>query len=247
VLVTRAFVFSASLLLSTRGDVFSPRESNRAKDSPLTVGEFPIRELSRILCRTEDLGRTLFCLRGLRGQVPGTEAVMDVAKHERDGGGAIDPRVSGVPVQQVVKAAHDELRQLMRQRADIMKRIGTVKQTISGLANLFGDDVLGEDLLELIDRKPNGRQPGFTKACRIVLMEARGPLGAREVCQELERRAGDILVRHKDPMASVTTVLNRLVDYGEARSLTNDRGRRVWEWVSETDAPSNGVPLQASL
>ncbi len=158
---------------------------------------------------------------------------MEVAKNDRDGAGAIDPHVSGVPVQQVVRAAHDELRQLMRQRGEIMKRIGTVKQTISGLANLFGDDVLGEDLLELIDRKPNGRQPGFTKACRLVLMEARGPLGAREVCQELERRAGDILLRHKDPMASVTTVLNRLVDYGEARSLTNDRGRRVVGWGRE--------------
>jgi hypothetical protein len=171
---------------------------------------------------------------------------MDVARHDRDGAGEVDPRVSGVPVQQVVKAAHDELRQLMRQRAEIMKRIGTVKQTISGLANLFGDDVLGEDILELIDRKPNGRQPGFTKACRIVLMEARGPLGAREVCQELERRAPDILVRHKDPMASVTTVLNRLVDYGEARSLTNDRGRRVWEWVSESEPGSESLPTQVT-
>lgn len=161
---------------------------------------------------------------------------MDVGKQDRDAAGVMSTRESGVPVQQVVRAAHDELRLLMRQRADIMKRIGTVKQTISGLANLFGDDVLGEDLLELIDRKPNGRQPGFTKACRNVLMEARNPLGAREVCQVLERRAGDILVRHKDPMASVTTVLNRLVDYGEARSLTNDRGRRVWEWVSESDS-----------
>ncbi len=167
---------------------------------------------------------------------------MDVAKQDRDGAGEMDPRASGVPVQQVVRAAHDELRQLMRQRADIMKRIGTVKQTIAGLANLFGDEVLGEDLLELIDRKPNGRQPGFTKACRIVLMEARGPLGAREVCQELQRRAGDILLRHKDPMASVTTVLNRLVDYGEARSLTNDRGRRVWEWVSESDPSTDALP-----
>ncbi|MBI3644386.1 MAG: hypothetical protein HY233_00235 [Acidobacteriales bacterium] len=171
---------------------------------------------------------------------------MDVARHDRDGAGEMDPRVSGVPVQQVVKAAHDELRQLMRQRAEIMKRIGTVKQTISGLANLFGDDVLGEDLLELIDRKPNGRQPGFTKACRIVLMEARGPLGAREVCQELARRAPDVLLRHKDPMASVTTVLNRLVDYGEARSLTNDRGRRVWEWVSESDPGSEALPTQVT-
>ena len=76
--------------------------------------------------------------------------------------GSNDPHV-----QQVVKAAHDELRQLMRQRAEVMKRIGTVKQTIVGLANLFGDDVLNEELLELVDRKSNGRQPGFTKACQI--------------------------------------------------------------------------------
>src|SRR3982751_6390037 len=100
---------------------------------------------------------------------------MDIGKHDRDGTGAIDPGVSGVPVQQVVRAAHDELRQLMRQRADIMKRIGTVKQTISGLANLFGDDVLTDELLALVDRKSGGRQPGFTKACRMVLMAADKP------------------------------------------------------------------------
>src|SRR5205085_1915228 len=105
-------------------------------------------------------------MRDSRGQIPGLEAVMEVAKSDRDGAGAMDPRVSGVPVQQVVKAAHDELR---------------------------------------------------------------------------------ILMRHKDPMASVTTVLNRLVDYGEARSLTNDRGRRVWEWVSETDTGREPMAAQASL
>jgi hypothetical protein len=138
-------------------------------------------------------------------------------------------------VHQVVKAAHDELRQLLQQRAEIMKRIGTVKQTITGLADLFGEEALGDELLDLIDRKPNGRQPGFTKACRRVLMERARPMGARDVCAELERQAPAILARHKDPLASVTTVLNRLVDYGEARSLSNDRGRRVWEWVSEGD------------
>src|SRR2546426_8364576 len=142
---------------------------------------------------------------------------MDFAKHDREVAGAMDPRVSGVPVQQVVRAAHDELRQLMRQRADIMKRIGTVKQTISGLANLFGDDVLGEDLLELIDRKPNGRQPGFTKACRLVLMEARGPLGAREVCQELERRGGGVLLRPKESMAFGTNPLKSFGGHREGR------------------------------
>ena len=137
-------------------------------------------------------------------------------------------------VHEVVRQAQDELRQLMRQRADIMKRIGTVKQTIAGLANLFGDQILSDELLELIDRKPNGRQPGFTKACRMVLMEAQRSLSAREVCEQLQRKAPPVLDRHKDPLASVTTVLNRLVDYGEARSLVRENGRRAWEWVADT-------------
>jgi hypothetical protein len=136
-------------------------------------------------------------------------------------------------VQEVVKAAHEELRHLMRQRAEVMKRIGTVKQTIVGLANLFGDEVLGDELLELVDRKSGGRQPGFTKACRMVLMEAAKPLGAREVCDQIQQRMPPILVRHKDPLASVTTVLNRLVEYGEACTVMRENGRRAWQWVSD--------------
>jgi len=136
-------------------------------------------------------------------------------------------------VMEVVRTAHDELRQLVRQRAEIMKRIGTLKQTIAGLANLFGDDILGEDLLELVDRKTGGRQPGFTKACRMVLMEAGRPLSVREVCEQIQQRLPAVLMRHKDPLASVTTVLNRLVDYGEAQSVVRENGRRAWQWVSE--------------
>lgn len=138
-------------------------------------------------------------------------------------------------VQEVVRAAHEELRQLMRQRAELMKRIGTVKQTIVGLANLFGDAVLNDELLALVDRKSGGRQPGFTKACRMVLMEANKPLGAREVCDQIQQRMPPILVRHKDPLASVTTVLNRLVEYGEARTVMRENGRRAWQWVSEPE------------
>jgi hypothetical protein len=143
-------------------------------------------------------------------------------------------------VQEVVKAAHEELRQLMLQRAEVMKRIGTVKQTIVGLANLFGDEVLSEELLELVDRKSGGRQPGFTKACRMVLMEAERPLGAREVCEQIQQRIPPVLLRHKDPLASVTTVLNRLVEYGEARTVVRENGRRAWQWVSDPEAGSFG-------
>jgi hypothetical protein len=157
-----------------------------------------------------------------------------------NGNGSIKPseRYDVGHVQEVIRQAHDELRQLLQQRAEVMKRIGTVKQTIAGLANLFGDGVLNEELLELVDRKSNGRQPGFTKACRMMLMEAGRAMSARDICEYFQEKMPSMLARHKDPMASVTTVLNRLVDYGEAQAVVSN-GRRAWRWVAETaaDAP----------
>lgn len=138
-------------------------------------------------------------------------------------------------VEQVVRQAHEELRQLLQQRAEVMRRIGTIKQTIAGLANLFGDSVLNDELLEMVDRKSNGRQPGFTKACRMVLMDANRALSAREVCERIQQKVPPMLERHKDPMASVTTVLNRLVAYGEAKAVSLENGRRAWLWVADVE------------
>jgi hypothetical protein len=143
---------------------------------------------------------------------------------------------AGAPVHEVLRQAHEELSGLLQQRAHLMKRIGTVKQTISGLANLFGDGILNDELLHLVDRKPTGRQPGFTHACRVLLMEAGGALTVREVCARMGERMPAVLERHKDPLASLTTVLNRLVEYGEAQSLLDDHGRRSWVWIAEGKA-----------
>lgn len=146
-------------------------------------------------------------------------------------------------VQEVIQQAHDELRLLLQQRAEVMRRIGTVKQTISGLANLFGDAVLNEELMELVDRKSSGRQPGFTKACRMILMEAGRALNSRDICDYFQEKMPALLARHKDPMASVTTVLNRLVEYGEAEAVMLN-GRRAWRWVADAPVRSD-VPAQA--
>ena len=148
-------------------------------------------------------------------------------------------------VEEVVRQAHEELRQLLQQRAEVMRRIGTIKQTIAGLANLFGDGVLSDELLELVDRKSSGRQPGFTKACRMVLMDANRALSARDVCDRIQQKAPPMLARHKDPMASVTTVLNRLVAYGEARAVALENGRRAWQWVADPDSQLPGLPASA--
>lgn len=147
--------------------------------------------------------------------------------------------VANAPVQDVLQQAQQELRGLLQQRADLMKRIGTVKQTISGLASMFGDEILSDELLHLVDRKPSGRQPGFTQACRVLLMEGKDSLTVREVCTRMGERMPAVLERHKDPLASLTTVLNRLVEYGEAESSLDGHGRRTWRWIAEDRA--NGV------
>jgi hypothetical protein len=155
-------------------------------------------------------------------------------------------------VHEVIRSAERELHELLEQRAGLMRRIGTIKQTLAGLANIFGDCVLSDQLLTFLDRKSVSRQPGFTRACRVVLMDAKKPLGARFVCQALQQRFPELLERHKDPIASVTTVLNRLADYTEARCSLDANGRRVWEWIVEREnsadlllaAGSSRVPTQ---
>ena len=145
---------------------------------------------------------------------------------------AADPHV-----QEVIRSAERELHELLQRRAEIMKRIGTIKQTLAGLANLFGDSLLSDELLTFLDRKTASRQPGFTRACRVVLMESGKPLGARFVCQALQQKFPELLEHHKDPIASVTTVLNRLADYTEARCSLDANGRRVWEWIADREHP----------
>src|SRR5262249_37006866 len=109
--------------------------------------------------------------------------------------------------EEVVKRAWEELRSLRQQRSEIMRRIGTVRQTILGLASLFEGSMTDDELLDLNGRKAHGRQTGFTKAIRIVLMQSPTALRASEVRDRLDSQ-GISLMHHKGPLASVTTVLN---------------------------------------
>jgi hypothetical protein len=150
-------------------------------------------------------------------------------------------------VARVMDEVRKELQSLLCQRAATQKRIGTIKQTIMGLANLFGEEAIGKQVLDLVqDRSVHRQQPGFTSTCRRVLMESNRPLMTHEVCQEIGLRNPTLLAHHKEPMASVTTVLRRLVNYGEARLVSNDSGRSTWEWVADyTGFPprcDNGKP-----
>lgn len=143
--------------------------------------------------------------------------------------------VSALPhVQEVLRTAHQELSGLLRQRDEIMKRIGKIKQMLSGMANLFGESVLYDELRVALEGRPVDRRKGFTRACRQILMQSRAPLPLRYFIVELRRKFPEVADRHKDLSASVTTVFHRLATYGEARWSEDEKGGRVWEWVAET-------------
>lgn len=141
-------------------------------------------------------------------------------------------------VEKVIQSAHEELSELLRQRAAITRRIGTVNQTIVGLIKLFGEEILSDDL-KLLGRKAYRRGTGVTDSCRRVLMEAGGPVSAREVRDAIQKTRPEVLAKHKDPLATVNTVLGRLAEYGEAQALVSEEGRRAWQWSAETHSGPN--------
>jgi hypothetical protein len=158
-----------------------------------------------------------------------------IARNEASYGGLVNRYSPDVEV--IVKTAHDELRRLVQQRTEITKRIGTIKQTIVGLCNLFGDDELKDDLYQLVNGKAAARRSGITQACRRVLMDAGCPLTTRSVCDQIQQRNMLDQSCLKNLVAKVRTVLGRLAQYGEARTVVpHDNGPRTWEWVSEVEA-----------
>ncbi|MGA7929338.1 MAG: hypothetical protein WCA20_25475 [Candidatus Sulfotelmatobacter sp.] len=75
-----------------------------------------------------------------------------------------------------------------------------------------------------------------TQACRKVLMDAGCPLTARNVCEQIQQRTD--LPCSKNLVGAVTTVLSRLEQYGEARTVPRDSGPRGWVWVSGVEIGS---------
>jgi hypothetical protein len=142
-------------------------------------------------------------------------------------------------VEQVVARAHQELISLDQERTRIMERIGAIKQTIAGLANLFGEALLSDELLDLIDRRRGDPTSGLTRTCRMTLMESDLPLTTQCILEEIQRRQPKLLAHHKSPVASVTTILNRLVHYGEARITTTLSGKKAWQWATVRNEAAN--------
>lgn len=155
-------------------------------------------------------------------------------------------RQAGNPkVIKLIRVAQD-LDRLLAQRAEITQRIEVARQMLAGLAGEFGA-VAAAEVAGWAPRRTT-RQPGFTHACRTVLLEASGALTGREVQEQLRMKFPEIAGRHKDLGASVGTVLSRLVAYGEAQTAGDAANQKAW-WSAVKRQPVGGAGVgnEASL
>lgn len=135
----------------------------------------------------------------------------------------------------VIGLIKQELQLLLHKDAALLKRIRLIRQTLVGLADIFGPAIVHEDLQHLLCKyhRHDGKRshPGFTETCRRILMECSEPLTVRQVCERIRQDNPSLLARNKNPTASVAVVLKRLVSYGEALDGVNERDGRTWLWA----------------
>jgi hypothetical protein len=129
----------------------------------------------------------------------------------------------------VIGRLREELLVLSKQREEAVERIGVLKKTLTGLITVFGDSIVDHQLLSLLGHPESPRQSGLTKECRLALSGSPTALTARELCDRVQRSGA--LENHRNPMASVGVILNRLVGYGEVKAIL-DGGARRYQWIA---------------
>ena len=139
--------------------------------------------------------------------------------------------------ERVIGQIQCELQLLLAKHASIQKRIGVIKNTVIGLADVFGPDIINGELQQLLFTRAARRtprpQPGLTELCRQILRGSSLPLTVRQVYGVMQEKYPSVLSGHKNPTASLLVVLRRLVSYGEAEAKFSERGARIWVWAVE--------------
>jgi hypothetical protein len=119
------------------------------------------------------------------------------------------------PYAEALAAARAELESMLAKRDALDVRIARLRQSIAALAALC-DEPASQDL-------------GLTDAVRTVLRGSVEALAPTELKDRLDGLGVDIS-SHVNGLASVHTVLKRLVQSGEARSAEGYGGKTVFWW-----------------
>ena len=140
----------------------------------------------------------------------------------------------------VIGQLQSRLQVLKLERAAIVKRIGIIKKTIVGLADLCGSEVIKGELQALLPPHSGPRartRPGLTALCRQLLRETSEPLTLGEIMRRLQIKSPVQLAGHRHPENSLRVILGRLVAYGEAQTLRTKDGACSWNATTADAKP----------
>ena len=127
-----------------------------------------------------------------------------------------------------------EYEALGQQRQDIDKRLAEVAQTIGTLSRLCG----------LVPTVPLG----LTDACRLIVRGAGVPVTPADVRQRLQSIGFD-LEKYANDLAAIHTILKRLNESGELRSVPrgNEPGKHAYIWHHGPQAVLLGADIAAFM
>jgi hypothetical protein len=124
----------------------------------------------------------------------------------------------------------EEMVSLQKQLKEVEEEISAVKNTLYGLSVIFGEEVFSQQLLKAIRPNHTGKVRGLTAACQAVLIKASGPCSVSVVCNLVRAVNPLLLIHHRNPRASVMTVLRNFALRGQVVRGT-ENGRSVWRWA----------------
>jgi hypothetical protein len=145
------------------------------------------------------------------------------------------PPKNKTDLEQVVARIRLELLVLQQRQVALSKRISSIRNAVTGLAEIFGPELITAELRPLLcpplSRRSRPR-PGLTDVCRKSLRESSHPVTLPEILQIIRQQHPLVLANHKNPRVSVSVVLRRLVDYSQAEAILQPDGQRAWRWTS---------------
>ena len=124
-----------------------------------------------------------------------------------------------------------ELARLLRQRQELDHKIVQLQPLIShleGLCRELGDRAAKEAAAKV------ELTTGLTELARTTLEEAALPISASDLKTRMEAKGFDFS-KYASPLATLHTVLNRLVKSGKAKVIPQKGGKKAYQWITVTD------------
>ena len=134
-----------------------------------------------------------------------------------------------------------ELELLGRELIKVEDEITVLNTTIHGLTLILGPESFDSRHLSTERPAPRRHVRGLTQGCRFILRNAVSPCSVSAICTLVTALNPELLIHHRNPLASITSALRTLASRGHVmRSIEN--GKSVWQWM-----PPSRLPFREAL